>query len=67
MPNQKTGYETTCFACDDFTGRPTLSLGGVGVLFAAGASLKTGKIVCSINLAIIPTISKSYLEERTEA
>jgi len=45
---------------------PTLSLGGVGVLFAAGASLKSGKIVFPVNLAFIPSVTKSYPEERTE-
>jgi hypothetical protein len=45
---------------------PTLSLGGVGVLFAAGSSLKSGKIVFPINLAFIPSITKSYPEETTE-
>ena len=45
---------------------PTLSLGGVGVLFAAGASLKSGKIVFPINLAFIPSITKSYPEEKIE-
>jgi hypothetical protein len=45
---------------------PTLSLGGVGVIFAAGASLKSGKIVFPINLAFIPSITKSYPEEKTE-
>ena len=45
---------------------PTLSLGGVGVLFAAGTSLKSGKIVFPINLAFIPSITKSYPEETTE-
>jgi hypothetical protein len=45
---------------------PTLSLGGVGVIFAAGASLKSGKVVFPLNLAFIPSITKSYPAETTE-
>jgi hypothetical protein len=45
---------------------PTLSLGGAGILIAAGSSLKSGRIVFPINLAFIPSITKSYQEETTE-
>jgi hypothetical protein len=45
---------------------PTLSLGGSGILFAAGASLRSGKIVFPVNIAFIPSVTKSYQEEKTE-
>ena len=45
---------------------PTLSLGGSGVLIAAGTSIKSGKVVFPINIAFIPSVTKSYQEEKTE-
>jgi hypothetical protein len=45
---------------------PTLSLGGSGVLIAVGTSIKSGKVVFPINIAFIPSVTKSYQEERTE-
>ena len=45
---------------------PTLSLGGSGVLIAAGTSIKSGKVVFPINIAFIPSVTKSYQEEKKE-
>jgi hypothetical protein len=45
---------------------PTLSLGGSGVLIAAGTSIKSGQVVFPINIAFIPSVTKSYQEEKTE-
>ncbi len=41
---------------------PTISLGGPGIVFAAGTSFRSGKIVFPVNLAFIPSITKSYPE-----
>jgi hypothetical protein len=41
---------------------PILSLGGAGVLLAAGTSFKAGKVVFPVNLAFVPSITKSYPE-----
>jgi hypothetical protein len=45
---------------------PTLSLGGAGILIAAGASLKSGRIVFPVNLAFVPSVTKSYQSVTTE-
>lgn len=45
---------------------PTLSLGGAGILLAAGASLKSGRIVFPVNLAFVPSVTKSYQAVTTE-
>lgn len=39
---------------------PTLSLGGSGILIAAGSSFRSGKVVFPINIAFIPSVTKSY-------
>jgi hypothetical protein len=41
---------------------PTISLGGPGIVFAAGTSFRSGKIVFPVNLAFIPSVTKSYSE-----
>ncbi len=40
---------------------PTLSLGGSGLVFAAGASYKVGKVTFPINLVFSPSITKTTL------
>jgi hypothetical protein len=40
---------------------PTLSLGGPGLVFAAGASYKTGKVTFPVNLVFSPSIARTSL------
>ncbi|GAB4131113.1 MAG: hypothetical protein Fur0041_01100 [Bacteroidia bacterium] len=41
---------------------PIISLGGPGIVFAAGTSFRSGKIVFPVNLAFVPSVTKSYPE-----
>jgi hypothetical protein len=39
---------------------PNLSVGGVGMVFAVGGSIKSGKIVYPINLAVVPSVKNAF-------
>jgi hypothetical protein len=39
---------------------PNLSVGGVGMVFAVGGSIKSGKIVYPINLALVPSVKNAF-------
>ena len=41
---------------------PTVSLGGTGIVFAAGASYKVGKVTFPVNLVFCPSIARTTLE-----
>jgi hypothetical protein len=42
---------------------PNLSVGGVGMVFAVGGSIKSGKIVYPINLAVVPSVKNSIFSD----
>jgi len=45
---------------------PNLSVGGVGMVFAVGGSIKSGKVVYPINLAIVPSVKNSIFSDNGE-
>ena len=45
---------------------PNLSVGGVGMVFAVGGSIKSGKIVYPINLAVVPSVKNAIFSDNGE-
>lgn len=45
---------------------PNLSVSGAGMVFAVGGSIKSGKIVYPINLAIVPSVTNAIFSDNGE-